>query len=625
MKNKNQNKVSFYEAIKLNYRAFKILNKKCPKMFLSSFIYSVVSSVTPYVGIYLSAQIINELAGSRNRELLWKLVTVTIIATSVLALLNAVLLRWKNYKHGSLWYKQNKIYTDKMLNLDFCILDEQSTHDLRSQISQNRTWGGFGLEMVVKHFEIIISSIIGILSAISLTVSLFTLNIPVESGKLTFLNNPLFVAAIIFIMFFVNFIAPLCSGKAFGYWTKYAEEGKLGNRIFDIFGSVPAEHSRALDIRIYNQNIICENYLNKHKLFTPGSKISKYALGPMGILNAVSASITAIFTGIVYVYVCLKSWAGAFGIGSVTQYIGAITALSGSVVSLITSIAEMLHNTNFLRTVFKFLDITNNMYQGSLTTEKRADKNYEVEFRNVSFKYPNTETYALSHVSMKFKIGERLAVVGMNGSGKTTFIKLLCRLYDPTEGEILLNGIDIRKYNYDDYMSIFSVVFQDFQLLSFPLGENAAVRSQRCYDKNKVIDCLNKAGFSDRLAEMDEGIETYLYKDFNDKGVEVSGGEAQKIAIARALYKDSPFIILDEPTAALDPIAEAEIYSKFNEIISDKTAIYISHRLSSCRFCDDIAVFDKGYIVQQGNHDKLVSEKNGKYHELWYAQAQYYN
>ena len=225
-------------------------------------------------------------------------------------------------------------------------------------------------------------------------------------------------------------------------------------------------------------------------------------------------------------------------------------------------------------------------------------------------------------MSLKFKVGSRLAIVGENGSGKTTFIKLLCRLYDPQEGQILLNGIDIRKYRYDDYMNIFSVVFQDFKLLSQPLGNNVAGCLN--YDEDRVRQALIDAGFGDRLATMPDGLHTQLYKDFTENGVEVSGGEAQKIAIARALYKDAPFIILDEPTAALDPIAESEIYSKFNDIAGDKTAIYISHRLSSCKFCDEIVVFDAGRIIQQGAHASLVADENGKYYELWHAQAQYY-
>lgn len=288
---------------------------------------------------------------------------------------------------------------------------------------------------------------------------------------------------------------------------------------------------------------------------------------------------------------------------------------------LFSNFGGLRANEKFLQMVFEFLDIPNEMYQGSLTVEKRSDRKYEMEFRDVSFKYPGSETYALRNVNMKFEIGKRLAVVGRNGSGKTTFIKLLCRLYDPTEGEILLNGIDIRKYDYAEYLPIFSVVFQDFCLFSLKLGENIATSS--VYQKEKVSDCLENAGFGDRLAKMEQGIDTYLYKDYEENGIDISGGEAQKIAIARALYKDAPFMILDEPTAALDPMAEAEIYSRFNEIVGDKTVVYISHRLSSCKFCDEILVFDKGSVIQQGSHENLVKVP-GKYQELWNAQAQYY-
>ena len=265
--------------------------------------------------------------------------------------------------------------------------------------------------------------------------------------------------------------------------------------------------------------------------------------------------------------------------------------------------------------------VPNSTYQGSLTTEKRSDRKYEIEFKDVSFRYPGTSTWALRHVSMKFDVGGRLAVVGENGSGKTTFIKLLCRLYDPDEGEIRLNGIDIRKYRYDNYLALFSVVFQDFQLLAQPLAANVAAAED--YDRERAARCLEKAGFGARLAELLNGLDTCLYRDFEEDGVEISGGEAQKIALARVLYQDAPFIVLDEPTAALDPEAEAEVYTKFNDIVEDKTAIYISHRLSSCRFCDQIAVFDGGQVVQQGSHDQLIREE-GKYQSLWNAQAQYY-
>lgn len=301
---------------------------------------------------------------------------------------------------------------------------------------------------------------------------------------------------------------------------------------------------------------------------------------------------------------------------------GAVTSLSGNIGAVLEYADQIRNNHRFLKLTYELLDTKNEMYQGSLTTEKRADRQYEVEFRDVSFRYPGSERWALRHVDMKFKVGKRLAIVGENGSGKSTFIKLLCRLYDPQEGEILLNGIDIRKYRYDDYMDIFSVVFQDFKLISQTLGANVA--GSGAYDRERARKALFDAGFGERLESFPKGLDTVLYKELSKEGVEVSGGEAQKIAIARALYKDAPFIILDEPTAALDPIAEAEIYSKFNDIAGDKTAIYISHRLSSCKFCDEIAVFCEGKVIQQGSHAELVADEGGKYFELWHAQAQYY-
>ncbi len=302
-----------------------------------------------------------------------------------------------------------------------------------------------------------------------------------------------------------------------------------------------------------------------------------------------------------------------------TQYVGAVTQLFLGVYALLGLLGEIRANNDFLDLCYAFLDLPNSMYQGSLTTEKRADRQYQVEFRDVSFRYPGSDRWALRHVNLKFRLGSRLAVVGENGSGKTTFIKLLCRLYDPTEGEILLNGIDIRKYRYEDYIDIFSVAFQDFKLLGLPLGQNVAGRVQ--YDREKAEQCLKDAGFGERLKTMT--LDSWLYKQLTEEGIEVSGGEAQKIAIARAIYKDAPFIILDEPTAALDPIAEAEIYEKFDAIAGDKTAIYISHRLSSCKFCDEIAVFHQGAITQQGTHEALLAQE-GKYAQLWNAQAQYY-
>ncbi len=623
MTNKNvADKVPVREALKLNAKAFLIWWQHYPLIFVSSAIYAVVNALTPYVGIYLSAQIINELAGARELERLSRLVVVTLASTALLTLFKAALERWKNSAHAGRYYRQEKIFADKLLAMDFCSVDDPHTHDLRSQIRQNSSWGGWGLGKLFEYTEGLLTALMKIIGAAALSISLFTLRVPASAGTLSRLNHPIFIVLIIAIMFAVTFLAPVLSNQANSYWTRSADGAREANRRFSFYGFMAYDHDRALDIRMYRQDILCRQNFHQDHVFGPRGKLARYARGPMGALSALSAAVSHVFTGIVYVFVCLKAWGGAFGVGSVTQYISAITSFSGGVASLISTLGDMQNNAAFLRETFELLDTPNDMYQGSLTVEKRSDRHYEIEFRDVSFKYPTSDIYALRHVSMKFKIGSRLAVVGENGSGKTTFIKLLCRLYDPTEGEILLNGINIKKYDYNEYLSVFSVVFQDFKLFAYPLGQNVATTMD--YDQARVEECLKEAGFGDRLREMPAGVATCLYKDFDEKGVEVSGGEAQKIAIARALYKDAPFIVLDEPTAALDPVAEAEIYAKFNEIVSDKTAIYISHRLSSCRFCDEILVFDQGQVVQQGSHDQLVADESGKYRELWVAQAQYY-
>ena len=609
--------------LRLNNRALKLFYKRYPQMILSRLISVVWNSLTPYVSIYLSALVIDELAGSRNVERLQLLVIITLASAAVIALGTALLKKWTEAQSAGMWFKVENILSEKMLDMDYVSLDETHTAELLSTIRQNMNGGGWGLYRVVVAYEELCSSILTILGGISLTVSLFVSRVPVGAGALSALNNPLVVLAVITVMLAVTFIAPVLNNKSGSYYAKHADSHNLGNRLFSFFGWLGYYSELAPDVRIYRQDRICGRHNhNKDDTFCSNGLFARLAWGPMGLFAAAGSAVSVIFTGVVYAFVCLKALAGAFGLGSVTQYVASITKVSGGMSSFVSTLGDMRNNAPFLELTFEFLDIPNNMYQGSLTVEKRNDRKYEVEFRNVSFKYPGSENYALRNVNMKFEIGKRLAVVGMNGSGKTTFIKLLCRLYDPTEGEILLNGIDIRKYNYAEYMNIFSVVFQDFKLFSLTLGENVASGSR--IDREKVIDCLNKAGFGGRLAEMPNGIDTYLYTDYEKDGVNVSGGEAQKIAIARALYKDSPFIILDEPTAALDPIAEAEIYGKFDEIAGDKTAIYISHRLSSCKFCDEIAVFHEGAVIQQGTHASLVADESGKYYELWHAQAQYY-
>ena len=616
--------ISLGETMRLTFRAMGDMNRFSPGFVPSLLLDGAFSAASPFVTLYLSALLINELAGPRCPDVIWRLIAITVSVTAVLALIGFLLERWTKAWQAKFDMQHRQYLSGKMLDLDYADADKQSTRDLYNRYWAACSWNGYGYYVLIAGIQYAAKALGGISSAVALTVSLFTEKVPQSGGVLTVLNNPLFILAFVLLVALISVFSSLSYALMRRKETTANELAMQENRdygFFVNFGLSDGTH-RSMDIRMYNQQHVAQHGFLRGKMFSMHGIMGKLCWTYPGILLAVSGACGAILTGAAYVFVCLKAYGGAFGIGSVTQYVSALTALIGSFRLLSKSVECLRDNAPYLRILFEYLDIPNSMYQGSLPTEKRNDREYDVEFKNVSFKYPGSDIWALRHVNMKFKVGQRLAIVGENGSGKTTFIKLLCRLYDPQEGQILLNGIDIRKYNYRDYMDVFSIVFQDFQLISQPLGNNVAGASE--YDEDRARKALVDAGFGDRLESLPDGLDTQLYKDFGIDGIEVSGGEAQKIAIARALYKDAPFIILDEPTAALDPIAEAEIYAKFNDISGDKTAIYISHRLSSCKFCDEIAVFHEGAVIQQGTHDALLTDETGKYYALWNAQAQYY-
>lgn len=617
-----QENKSWREVFEIHYRAFRDIRKVCPRLFPVILLKEILEAVSPYVTIFFSARILEELAGNRRTDEVWKWVFWTVVCEGILVLLNLVFRQWYEMQMEDFHFRKEKLFTDKLFSMDFADIDKQETHDLRSRIKINEQYWDWGLKSVPEKLGQIIRAAVSILTAFSLTLSLFTLPVTKRGKAWEILNNPLLILGLLGIMALLYFAVKYLQEILNKCWEVVNDDLNLSNILAGSMSGIGEKGDQAVDVRMYNQQDIVDVCLRQDTFFTPSGKMAAIFRGKGGVCAGMADGMSAIFTGFIYGFTCLKALGGAFGVGLVIQYVAAATKMTTNVSELIRVYTELKTNALFLEETYKFLDIPNEMYQGSLTTEKRSDRKYQVEFKDVSFCYPGSENWSLRHVNIKFKVGERLAIVGENGSGKTTFIKLLCRLYDPQEGQILLNGIDIRKYNYRDYMDIFSVVFQDFQLISQSLGANVAGKQE--YDREKVKGALTDAGFVERLKTMKDGLDTILYREFAKDGVMVSGGEAQKIAIARALYKDAPFTILDEPTAALDPIAEAEIYSKFNDIAGDKTAIYISHRLSSCKFCDEIAVFHEGQIIQQGSHEKLLNEENGKYSKLWNAQAQYY-
>lgn len=618
----DKEKMKLAKALHLNIRGIRLLHRDNPRQDTSLFLFNVVSSLFPLVMVFFSSKILGELAGERRPDVLrnWAIIAVASVACAQLVI--AFLRRWNESERHLNYRRESRIYVDNLARLDYKDAVDGDVIAMQKDIDQTRNFISAGissLSLVVYNF---LGAFAQILGSTALFASIFVHSVPETMPDFQWMNSIWVNAAVLLTFFVVAYVSPVLDVKSKEYWYDLNEAGKASNRLFGFYGFKGSMPERALDVRIYRQDKLFRERMQEDRLFLPGGLIDRYLKGPMGLLQASSVALLRLLMVGVYVFVCVKAWTGAYGVDKVALYIGAAFQLSTGLHTFFQSFGELRTNAKFVEKTFAFLDIPNAFYGGTLTTEKRSDRQYEIEFRDVSFRYPGTEKWALRHVSFRFHVGERMAIVGQNGSGKTTLIKLLCRFYDPDEGTILLNGIDIRKYKYGDYMQIFSAVFQDFNIYKFKLGEN--VGAGETYDPVLAEEVLRKAGFGDRLDELPEGLETYVTKDLDEDGVNFSGGERQKIAIARALYPNRPFLVLDEPTAALDPITEYEIYTRLNDIVGDRTAIFISHRLSSCKFSDRILVFDEGCLVQVGKHADLVADTSGKYHELWHAQAQYY-
>ena len=591
-------------------KALRVYAAYNPKYFPLLFLQTVFNNLAPYFNLWMSAEIVTALYESRGKEEIYRLVLITLLGNLFIRVIGAALTRSVDTQLEILSNNEAAAFNKKTLSLDYDKLENPDIRQHRRNIKENAYINGYGVNYMRWNVTAVLQHLINIVFALVLFVEMVSLIITVGFGWVGALLLVLLVVSVA-----MNILCQSRHSKKVGEaWNEVGklmlDENRLG-RGYDLCG---------MDNRIYRQQLL----MDKIQKATSKRHLETFAYTQV---VDVKLSIPVMFFQrlselVSYLIICFYCVLGAFPVGGVIKYVGYLASLTGNIGELFYRLNELEVNEKFLQVYLDYFDIKNDMYQGSLSVEKRSDKKFDVEFKNVNFKYPGTETYALKNINLSLKVGERLAVVGMNGSGKTTFIKLLCRLYDPTEGEITMNDFNIRKYDYRQYLDIFSVVFQDYHLLAMPLGNNVA--SAANWDAEKAERLLEEVGFGERYAEMTKKLETPLYKNFDEDGVNISGGEAQKIALARALYKDAPFIILDEPTAALDPIAEAEIYARFDEIVGDKTAIYISHRLSSCRFCDKIAVFHEGEIVQVGTHEELLQDENGKYYELWNAQAQYY-
>lgn len=391
-------------------------------------------------------------------------------------------------------------------------------------------------------------------------------------------------------------------------------------RRLEYMQTVSTDFTYAKDIRLYGM----KDWLNeKHKQVNL-EELARWVQSRTywQYNSAFSAAISLVRNVIIYGWMIYDMLFGGMSIGDFTLYVGSAVTMSTSITAFLQSVGGMRERSSRMDDFRTFMDIEFGDAGKKIIPVPKADS-YVFEFKNVSFRYQGQETYALKNLNLTLTAGQRLAVVGLNGAGKTTFIKLLLRLYDVTEGAILCNGIDIREFDRDEYFRLFAPAFQEVEVFAFPLSENISMTTAEETDKAQAEEFLRAAGMGDKLDKLPKGMDTELLKVLYDDGVDLSGGEKQKLALARALYKNAPVVVLDEPTAALDALAEYRLYQSFNGMIGKKSAVYISHRLSSTRFCDSIAMFVAGEMVEYGTHEELL-QKGGAYAEMFRVQAQYY-
>lgn len=612
-------KLPLREHVKNIRKIFKVINDMDKRYLQIQFLLSLFNGIVPYIELLLSAYILDGI--STGKEFL-HLITVVAVCVGIILIIRCIsdaLNHWQNIRQDRIWHLYDCITETKMLDMDYSRIDSPEIKELKNRIWNDNTWGA-GINTIFWQFAGLADHCVRFIIAFVLAVPVIGYIIRAKRYE----TVAVFLIMVAIVTVCHRFLVHFRKQAMLYMFSSLKEEEKEEKAHFcwEFSNEDNFDYRYGKDVRIYGSYDLLKRWtidVLKNKKYRKG--FLGGAKGDAGQLGFAAAN-NSLLTGGAYLMVVIIALGGMISVGSVIQLSGALNGIFTAVYALISHVTELALAARKQVSTLELLELEDEMYKGRLPLEKRSDNQYRIEFRNVSFQYPGRTDWALKDFSLKLTVGEKLAIVGMNGSGKTTMIKLLCRLYDPQEGEILLNGVDIKKFKQTDYLRLFSVVFQDYVLFPFKLGENVAV--DREYDEEKVRACLVDADFGERLAELEDGVNTYLSKNYDDSGVETSGGEKQKIAIARAIYKDAPFILLDEPTAALDPKAEYEIYTNFDRIAGGKTAIYISHRLSSCRFCEKIAVFHEGRLIQMGSHDELVKERDGKYYEMWNAQAQYY-
>ena len=602
---KEKRKVPVRDTIKLLWA----MDRKFPVIVI---LQGGLNALLFYLPVILVARILDLLVYRENSADPVSIAVVGLVGIWLLKGVKALLEKEMKTRSYQIAMRFETLVPVNTLNISFSDLESDYAKEMRARILADRSWGS-GFFGVADKFCNLCNSGFELLGSVIMLIPLAMQVSGSAAGKIA--------AALLF-----NIGLAVVGASVYAKWYQKKESAAMNQMTqaekdsrfwyMDEGGSGAIGAQSLKDIFMYRAKKMIQKTIDieregvRKNVFTIARINSAGGLGTgmiQGILLCVS-----------YYCVLALAIAGTITVGMVLRYAQAIFQACMSVSASIRLAGEFRTDVGRIASTLEYLNLKAEKTKGDSFTEMTKGV---IEFRNVSFRYPGTKELVLDHVSLKIEPSEKIAVVGKNGSGKTTLVKLLCRLYEPEEGEILWNGKNIREYDLREWQKIFAIVFQDYSLLSLTLGQNVAASVQ--YEAERAKEVLQLAGFGERLNKLKKGLETVVYPEYEQDGVSFSGGEEQKIAIARAIYKGGQICILDEPTAALDPVSESRVYESFDEIVKGKTAVYISHRLSSCKFSDRIFVLDNGKIAESGTHEALLSQ-NGLYAQLWQAQAQYY-
>ncbi len=581
----------------------KLAWKTAPGYMLVMILSAVLKTVQVLLNVYLPKLLIDELTGSKDVNTIIMYLAFIIANVVGMQLITNTINRYIAVKREKVSLYMRRAMSKKIMNISYSYLEDPYYLDLKERAvfaisNQN------AIEQMIMAVADVLNSVLTLAGLVAIMATL----------------GPVLIIALAVALLLVLAFYGIISKTMIWFQSNIVPI----NRRFGYYFNLSMGKASQKEIRLYNMEpMITDTILNVNKNICGNMKAMSVRVGiSLGLMNAV----TVLMAAFAYVYVGIRTVSDRFGkllsLGDLTMYVTSAISVASSVGKTGQDVVQMFQVASFLKPYLEFMEIPEEVKEKN--REKFTGEIETIEFKDVTFTYPKAEKPVLRNISFKVNKGQKISVVGLNGAGKSTLVKLICRMFKVDSGEILVNGKNILDYEYNSYMAKISAVFQDYSIFNFSIRENISCVPEGD-DVDKINRLIDEVGLKEKVSELPKGIESRFGKEYDEEGIEMSGGQAQKIAIARAIYKkDAGMVILDEPASALDPIAEAEIYEKFNSLVEDKTAFYISHRMSSSRFCDKILIIDGGTVTDFDTHDNLMKKTDSLYYKLFTSQAENY-